>query len=92
MLKKLIPIVLLAFITACANAQGTSNNAAPCPHCKTCEYCKSHSGQCCKDGQCSCCKDKQCQCHKAAGAASSVKGDDGCPVCRKAREAQQQAK
>lgn len=64
MFKKLLPFVVMAFVSACSNMQSESNSANMCikiPCCEQCECCKSEKcGDCCKDEQCSCCKAGSC--------------------------------
>ena len=75
MFKKLLPFVLIAFISACANTQATTTNmATKMPCCEKCD--------CCKDGMCKMCMAK----HK--GAASTTQGEKGCPMCLKAKQEQ----
>lgn len=68
MFKKLIPWVLVAFVSACANTQPSSGTDMNMPCCKnaTC---------CCKGGAC-----KKCM----KGSMSSAKENEDCPLCAKA--------
>jgi hypothetical protein len=86
MLKKLLPVVVLLFLTACA-----------CPH-----FSGDKPSCCCKDGicmmdakgekkecKCECCKEAKCEmCLKAKGKATSAKDGSAskseCPMCLKA--------
>ena len=90
MFKKILPIILVGFLAACANTQGTpSSMKMPC--CEKCECCKDgQCANCCKDGQCSCCKDGMCKmCMKKAENGMSMPKEE-CAICAKAeREAMQ---
>lgn len=93
MFKKLMPFVVMVFISACTHMQDSSvNHSGKMTCCEKCECCKSGKcGDCCKDGQCICCKDgmcKQCQ-DKHPGHVSSVKGAEECPMCAKAERERQ---
>jgi hypothetical protein len=75
MFKKLLPIVVLIFVTACANTQGGSQSGMgmkmPC-----CEKC-----DCCKDGECKCCKGGMCKmCMGKMEDMSSMKEGMQCPI------------
>ena len=99
MFKKLIPVILLVFVAACANVQGSSGNsmAAPCECCEKCECCKSGDCECCKDEQCSCCKNGDCSCckdgvckmcqGKMKGMASTKEDAKPCKICLEAEKA-----
>lgn len=77
MLKKLIPFVLLVFVSACANTQtATTADAGTKMH--NCEKC-----ECCKSGKCACSKHgggKMCK----KGEGQSMKAGEECPICAKA--------
>ena len=99
MFKKLMPVVMLVFVAACTNVQGTSSSdmATPCECCEKCECCKSGSCDCCKDGQCSMCKEGNCSCCKDGmckmcqgkmSGMSSPKEGEQCKICLKASKAQ----
>lgn len=86
MFRKLLPLVLLVFVTACTpQSQGT-----PC-HCKQSGVC-----HCMKSGECPCAKAGNCGCHKAEGMAcgchegtgnSCQCGEQcGCPMCHKHKD------
>jgi hypothetical protein len=82
MLKKLLPLVILVLVSACANTQGpASGMGMKMSCCEKCECCKSGKcGECCKEGQCSCCKDGTCKmCH----GMGSISEDESCPMCAK---------
>lgn len=70
MFKKLLPIVTLVFLAACANTQGGSMSSTDMrmPCCKKCE--------CCKDGTCKMCMGKM------EGMSSKKEGMQ-CPMCAK---------
>jgi len=97
MFKKLLPFVVMVFVSACANTQGASTSHGgmdmKMPCCEKCECCKSGKcGDCCKDGQCSCCKDGSCKmCQGMKGGMSSMNDGEECPMCAKA-EREWQAK
>lgn len=55
MLRKLLPFVVMAFVTACAQTSPVHGKAC-------CEHC-------CKTKECSCCKDGCASCHGKTGAA-----------------------
>lgn len=82
MFKKMIPVLMLVFISACANVQGTSNHSAMhCQCCESCQCCQSKSCECCKDKECKC-KDGTCKmCQGKMKDASSDKTDKPCKIC-----------
>lgn len=88
MFKKLIPVIMLVFISACTNVQGTSNHSAT--HCQCCENC-----QCCQSKNCECCKDKECKCkdgtckmcHGKAKGVSPDNADKPCKICLESEKA-----
>lgn len=80
MFKKLLPFVVMAFVTACAN-----NTPASHIHCcNQCQCCPSgECGTCCKDGACECCKDGACT--SCADHSTAPKGSgEHCAACDKA--------
>ena len=98
MFKKLIPVIMLVFVAACTNVQGTSSAgmAMPCECCEKCECCKSGSCESCKDGQCSMCKEGNCSCckdgmckmckGKMKGMSSTTEGKP-CKICLESEKA-----
>jgi hypothetical protein len=73
MFKKLIPIIMLVFIAACTNVQGSSSSGMATP----CECCE----------KCDCCKDMQCPMHKGKMSNMSVpKEGEQCKICLKANK------
>ena len=86
MIKKLLPLVMMAFLAACANTQTSSSDMhRKMACCEKCECCKSGDcGECCKDGNCDCCKDGSCPMCKGAAAKSAVSEDKPCMVCEQA--------
>lgn len=88
MFKKLLPIVMLVFVTACANTQGGSMSGMDMkmPCCEKCE--------CCKDGECKCCKDGMCKMcmEKMKGSMSSMKDGEECEICAKPEKESMQKK
>ena len=90
MFKRLLPVIMLVFVTACANTQGGSMSGMdmkmPC-----CEKC----GECCKSGECKCCKDgmcKMCVGKMKEGSMSSMKDGEECEICAKAEKEAMQKK
>lgn len=65
MLKKLLPIVMLVFMAACADTQGGATpDKCLMACCEKCECCKeAKCGECSKSGECKSCmkKGKQCK-------------------------------
>lgn len=55
MFKKLIPLIALTFLAACAQGEPTTITGMQC---KCCEKCQCESC-CCKDGSCDMCKGKK---------------------------------
>ena len=88
MFKKLLPIVMLVFVSACANTQGGSMSGMEMkmPCCEKCE--------CCKDGECKCCKDGMCKMcmGKMKGNMSSMKDGEECEICAKSEKEAMQKK
>lgn len=82
MLKKLLPFVVMAFVTACAGTPSQdSHMAMPC--CEKCEHCAKAGGDCCKGNNCACCKDGQCD--KCKGkVAKAADADKPCAICDEA--------
>ncbi len=77
MLKKLLPVVMLAFVTACADTQSTTQSGMDMKaHC-----CKSDQCKCCKDGMCKICKAKMKE-----GGMTSMKQGEECEICAKANK------
>ncbi len=75
MFKKILPVILLVFVTACADIYGGSSSVMPC--CEKCECCKDRKcAECCKSGECKCCKDGMCKMcmGKIEGMPSMKKG------------------
>lgn len=91
MLHKILPYVLIVFVSACTNVQSTAgsdaNTAMWC--CKKCECCQTGKCECCKNGQCSCCKDGMCtMCQGKKDGLSVMNEGKQCSMCFKAaREA-----
>lgn len=81
MIKKLLPFVLMAFMSACA--QTPVHDKACCEHCAagTC-------AECCKGKECRCCKEGCTSCHGKTGTAAP---EAPCPLCDEA-EREWQAK
>jgi len=72
MFKKLVPFILIAFVSACSNMQTTSKDTGmKMPCCEKCE--------CCKEGKCNMCMAKH-------NDAVSKQGDEDCPMCLKAKQ------
>lgn len=73
MFKKLLPVIMLVFVTACANTQAGPQSGMdmkmPCS--KKCE--------CCKDGMCKMCMGKM-------EGMSSMKEGMQCPMCAKMKQ------
>ncbi|MEQ1705889.1 MAG: hypothetical protein ABL867_07970 [Rickettsiales bacterium] len=90
MFKKLLPVVMLVFVTACANTQGGSMSGMDMkmPCCEKCECCKNGKcADCCKDGECKCCKDGMCKmCMGKMEGMSSMKEGEQCPMCAKMKQ------
>lgn len=86
MLRKLLPFVVMVFVSACANTQNTSSDGMAIMQmacCEKCECCKSKKcGECCKDGKCSCCKDGNCK--MCMNGMPSMSDKEECPECAKA--------
>ena len=98
MFKKIIPVILLVFVTACANTQGGSQSGMDMkmPCCEKCECCKDGKcGECCKSGECKCCKDgmcKMCMGKMKDGSMSSMKDGEECEICAKSEKEAMQKK
>jgi hypothetical protein len=91
MFKKMIPMLMMVFVVACTNLQGTSSSTmpTPCECSEKCECCKSGSCDCCKDGNCSCCKDGMCEmCRGKMSVMSLPKEGEQHKICLKASAAQ----
>ncbi len=75
MFKRLLPVIMLVFVTACANTQGGSMSGMDMkmPCCEKCECCKSGECKCCKDGMCKMCMGKM-------EGMSSMKEGMQCPM------------
>jgi hypothetical protein len=92
MFKKLLPVVLMLLVSACANTQGGSMSRMDIklPCCEKCECCKDRKcADCCKDGECKCCKDgmcKMCMGKIKEGGMSSMKDGEECEICAKAEK------
>ena len=90
MFKKIIPVILLVFIAACANTQGGSQSGMgmKMPCCEKCECCKDGKcGECCKSGECKCCKDGMCKmCMGKMEGMPSMKEGEQCPMCAKMKQ------
>jgi len=90
MFKKLLPVIMLVFVTACANTQGGSMSGMDMkmPCCEKCECCKDGKcAECCKDGECKCCKDGMCKmCMGKMEGMSSMKEGEQCPMCAKMKQ------
>lgn len=90
MFKRLLPVIMLVFVTACANTQGGSmpgmDMKMPC--CEKCECCKDGKcGECCKSGECKCCKDGMCKmCMGKMEGMSSMKEGEQCQMCAKMKQ------
>jgi hypothetical protein len=81
MFKKLIPLVLIVFISACtANTQASSSPDTG----MKCACCKSSKCECCQDKQCTCCTDGSCKMCRMKDDSSSADEDEQCPICAKA--------
>lgn len=91
MFRKLLPFVLIAFVSACQPA-GTTDSSGKMPCCEKCECCKDRKcGECCKSGKCDCCKEGNCpMCAKHKGSASAKEKE--CPMCLKAKQEQEKRK
>lgn len=93
MIKKLVPLVVVVFLSACSHLQAESGPGSICmksPCCEQCKCCRSEEcGDCCKDGQCSCCKAGSCtMCRGVKEGKTFVPQTEECPECAKAeREA-----
>lgn len=94
MIKKLLPLVVMAFLAACANTQTTSADShGKMACCEKCDFCKSGDcGDCCKNGKCECCKDGSCPMCKGAAAKSTTDEDKPCKVCEEAERKARAAK
>jgi len=98
MFKKIIPVILLVFVAACANTQGGSQSSMgmKMPCCEKCECCKDGKcAECCKSGECKCCKDgmcKMCMGKMKEGAMSSMKDGEECEICAKSEKEAMQKK
>lgn len=98
MFKKIIPVILLVFVAACANTQGGSQSgmSMKMPCCEKCECCKDGKcAECCKSGECKCCKDgmcKMCMGKMKEGAMSSMKDGEECEICAKSEKESMQNK
>jgi|CXWL01.1.fsa_nt_gi hypothetical protein len=75
MFKKLLPVVLMIFVAACADTQSVSQSGMGMKMscCEKCECCKSDECKCCKDGMCKMCMGKM-------GGMSSMKEGMQCPM------------
>ncbi len=83
MLKKLLPFVVMALVTACSNTQPASQMTMSC-----CEKCESSSCKdCCAGGDCACCKDGACKMCEGKKDASATAGDKPCKICDEAERA-----
>lgn len=58
MFRKLIPVIILVFMTACANVQGSTSTdmGMQCKCCMDMACCKDKQQTCCKHGMCKMCK------------------------------------
>lgn len=93
MIKKLLPLIVVALLTACANTQTTSTDSHGMACCEKCECCKSGDcGECCKDRNCECCKDGSCPMCKGAAAKSAADEEKPCKVCEEAERKASAAK
>ncbi len=98
MFKKIIPVILLVLVAACANTQGGSMSGMDMkmPCCEKCECCKhGKCADCCKDGECKCCKDgmcKMCMGKMKEGGMSSMKEGEECEICAKSEKESMQKK
>lgn len=96
MFKKLLPIVMLVFVAACANTQGGSQSGMGMKMqcCEKCECCKDGKcGECCKDGECKCCKDGMCKmCMGEMDGTPSMKEGEQCEICAKSEKEAMQKK
>jgi hypothetical protein len=73
MFRKLLPIAMLALVTACSNTQANSQSGKEMKM-ACCEKC-----ECCKDGMCKMCKGKM-------EGMSSMKEGEQCPMCAKMKQ------
>lgn len=89
MIKKILPIVMVLFLSACANMQGMPQSKMEMTCCKKCEHCASMKGsECCKDGQYSCCKGGMCKmCASGMKTDSGMSDNQKCKVCEEAERA-----
>jgi hypothetical protein len=93
MIKKLLPLVVMAFLTACATAPTTSSGSLSKGCCETCSCCQSgQCGDCCKDGQCECCTDGSCPMCQKAAEQSAADEDKPCVLCEEAERKARAAK
>lgn len=85
MIKKLLPFVIMAFVSACGMSPDASTKMDCCQHCSCCKGMSCDS--CCKDGQCECCKDEACpMCTKNKGTSAGAEGKP-CKICDEAEQA-----
>ncbi len=86
MIKKLLPLVVMALLTACANTQTASTDShGKMACCEKCECCKSGDcGDCCKNGKCDCCTDGSCPMCNQKAAKSAANEEEPCQVCEEA--------
>ena len=98
MFKKIIPVILLVFVAACANTQGGSQSSMgmKMPCCEKCECCKDGKCvECCKSVECKCCKDGMCNMcmgKMKEGGMSSMKDGEECEICAKSDKESMQKK
>lgn len=72
MFKRLLPLVVLGLLTACAGIQPSNSQMnTRCACCKTCE--------CCKDGMCNMCREGMCPEMKKGHASNK---EVRCDMCR----------
>jgi len=85
MFKKLLPFVVMAFVSACANTQESpSGYCTKMSCCETCECCvRGACDQCCKENKCSCCQDGACKSRQGKETAASATEAKPCPLCDK---------
>jgi hypothetical protein len=79
MFKKLLPIVMLVFVAACANTQGGSQSGMGMKM-QCCEKC-----ECCKDGMCKMCMGEM-------DGTPSMKEGEQCEICAKSEKEAMQKK
>lgn len=96
MFRKLVPFVLVLFISACAQqpAGTTADVGTKAPCCEKCECCKGGNCEKCCKGNCKeCCKGGTCKMcagkHKGQSSVSAD-ADEDCPMCLKAKKEMEQ--